>query len=98
MFILGAVVMLMLLLWITAVFTAVITEEPTMNVTKQYEYIDPKERLNLMTVHANELARLVKELSTLDEIKPVEANLLDIANRHLVNGMEVLKGIKFGRA
>ena len=69
-----------------------------MNVTAKYEYINPKERLNLMTIHTAELARLVKELSALDEIKPVEAGLLDIANRHLVDGMEVLKGIKFGRA
>ena len=69
-----------------------------MNVTDRYEFIDPKERLNLMTIHTAELARLVKELSQLDEIKPVEASLLDIANRHLVDGMEVLKGIKFGRA
>lgn len=69
-----------------------------MNITDRYEYIDPKERLKLMTIHTSELTRLVKELSALDEIKPVEASLLDIANRHLVDGMEVLKGIKFGRA
>ena len=69
-----------------------------MNVTAQYDYIDPKERLNLMTIHAAELVRVVKELSLLDEFKPMEADLLDIANRHLVDGMEVLKGIKFGRA
>lgn len=69
-----------------------------MNVTDRYEFIDPKERLALMTIHTAELARLVKELVQLDEIKPAEASLLDIANRHLVDGMEVLKGIKFGRA
>ena len=69
-----------------------------MNVTNRYEYIDPKERLSLMTIHTIELARLVRELTALDVIKPTEASLLDIANRHLVDGMEVLKGIKFGRA
>lgn len=69
-----------------------------MNVTDRYEYIDPKERLSLMVIHLNELQRLVRELALLDTLKPVEASLLDIANRHLVDGMEVLKGIKFGRA
>lgn len=69
-----------------------------MNVTDRYEYIDPKERLNLMTIHAHELLRLVQTLSAMDEFKSTEAALLDIANRHLVDGMEVLKGIKFGRA
>ena len=69
-----------------------------MNVTDRYEHISPTERLHLMTIHAAELSRLVQELSALGEFRQAEAVLLDIANKHLVNGMEVLKGIKFGRA
>ena len=69
-----------------------------MNVTDRYEYIDPQERLQLMRIHAHELSRMVEDIDRLGELKPVEASLLDIANRHLVEGMEVLKGIKFGRA
>ena len=69
-----------------------------MNVTDRYTYIDPQERIKLMRIHAHELGRMIDDIERLGELKPVEASLLDIANRHLVDGMEVLKGIKFGRA
>jgi len=60
--------------------------------------LTPTERLDLMTIRAAELVVLVDHLKAFGEPYQKESMLIEMADRHLLNCMEVLKGIRFGRA
>lgn len=57
-----------------------------------------KEHLDMMAIRAREVERLVYDLQAFGEPYQKESGLIELANRHLLNALEVLKGIKFGRA
>jgi len=60
--------------------------------------LTPTERLDLMTIRAAELVVLIDHLKAFGEPYQKESMLIEMADRHLLNCMEVLKGIRFGRA
>ena len=56
------------------------------------------EHLQMICLRAYDAERLARELLTLGLDDQKSSVLVGLANRHLLNCLEVLKGIKFGRA
>ena len=69
-----------------------------MKLKLDFEDVTPQDRLNLMLIRASEVGRIVGDIQAYGEPFQQESLLIEMADRHLLNALEVLKGIKFGRA
>ena len=70
-----------------------------MKVTHDYsQSLSTKDLLDVMAIRAREVERLVYDLTATCEVWHNDQVVVEQASQHLLHCLEVLKGLKFGRA